>query len=84
MQSCPAAQSLFCLHAGFASAALAQTPCGEHTLMRASICAHWRLVLHVYRQNPPMHCCGDAPLQSLVALQFGVGRVSTSHAPWLQ
>jgi hypothetical protein len=84
MQSCPAGQSLCCLHAGFASVELAQIPCGVQTSMRTSIAVHCALVVHVYSQNPPRHCCGEAAWQSLVCVQFGFGRVSGSQAPWLQ
>ena len=42
------------------------------------------LVVQVYSQKPPTHCCGALPWQSVVVVQFGVGRVSGSHAPWLQ
>ena len=46
--------------------------------------AHCVLVVHVYSQKPPTHCCGDPPVQLLVWVQLGVGRVSGWHAPWLQ
>ena len=46
--------------------------------------AHCVLVVQVYSQKPPTHCWGEPPLQSLVCVQFGVGRVSGWHAPWLQ
>jgi hypothetical protein len=72
------------VHCGFASAALAQYPAGEHTSIRTSMSAHCVLVVHVYSQKPPTHCWGAPPLQSLVCAQFGEGRVFTWHAPWLQ
>ena len=41
--------------------------------------------MHVYLQNPPTHFFGVAlEPQSTSVEQFGVGRVSTTHAPWLQ
>ncbi len=40
---------------------------------------------HVYLQKPSTHFCG-APVVLHIAsdVQFGVGRVSTTHAPWSQ
>jgi hypothetical protein len=84
MQSSPLGQSLFCLQAGLASAALAQTPADVQTLMRASMRMQSLLLEQVYSQKPPTHVWGEPPLQSAVVLQFGEGRVSTTHAPWLQ
>jgi hypothetical protein len=73
------------VQAGFASAALAQYPADEQTPIRASIKAHCLLVVHGYSQYPLTHACASAvPLQSLAWVQFGVGRVSVWHAPWLQ
>jgi hypothetical protein len=83
-QSCPAAQSLFDVHCGFASVALQQTPLGPQTGMRASIDAHvnpW-VVGQSKRQKPVMHCWFD--LQSELPAHTGFGRVSGTHAPWLQ
>ncbi len=52
--------------------------------MRTSMSAHCVLVVHVYSQYPATHCCAGFVWQSLVWVQFGVGRVFVSHAPWLQ
>jgi hypothetical protein len=46
--------------------------------------AHCVLVVQLNSQKPLMHCCGGFDSQSLVWVQFGVGRVSGWHAPWLQ
>ncbi len=50
MQSCPALHWLCWVHDGFASAALAQKPAGEQTLMRVSMCAHCELLVQGYSQ----------------------------------
>lgn len=53
-QSCPAGQSPFCVHCGFASVSLQHTP-SLHTGMRASIVTHPALSVQGYRQYPFTH-----------------------------
>ena len=55
MQSWPAAQSLFCLHCGFASTALWQYPALEQATKNASISKHCDSLAHVYSQKPATH-----------------------------
>src|SRR5688572_27808463 len=54
--------------------------------MRLSIVRQYWSLVHVYLQKPARHFFGvDAvPPHSLSVVQFVVGRVSTTHAPWLQ
>src|SRR5690349_13914056 len=54
--------------------------------MRLSIVRQYWSLLQVYLQKPPRHFFGvpAVPPHSLSVVQFGFGRVSTTHAPWLQ
>jgi hypothetical protein len=54
--------------------------------MRESIVRQYWSVVQVYLQNPPRHFFGVAlvPPHWLSLVQFGLGRVSTVQAPWLQ
>ena len=84
MHCSPEGQSLCWRHCGFASATVWQYPAAEQATNRASMRAHCVVVVHVNSQKPLTHCCGGFDSQSLVWLQFGLGRVSGWHAPWLQ
>ena len=88
MQSWPAAQSLACTHAALASACVRHTPSFAQYPMRVSIVRQYASpcdVEHVYLQNPSTHFCAAPPVLHCVSdVQFGVGRVSRTHAPWLQ
>lgn len=50
--------------------------------MRASIVRQSTSVAQMYLQKPDTH--DWFALHWLVCVQFGFGRVSTTHAPWLQ
>ncbi len=54
--------------------------------MRLSIVLQYWSVVQVYLQKPSRHCFGvDAePPHWSAVVQFGFGRVSITHAPWLQ
>jgi hypothetical protein len=54
--------------------------------MRLSIVRQYWSVEHVYLQKPPTHFFGVAavPPHCSSLVQFGFGRVSIAHAPWLQ
>jgi hypothetical protein len=52
--------------------------------MRLSMCVHVELSVHEYRQNPPTQLWVAAHADVSVVEQFGLGRVSGTHAPWLQ
>ncbi len=84
MHCSPDGQSLCWRHCGLACAAVSQNPAFEQATKRASMSAHCVAVVQVNSQKPPMHCCAGFDSQSLSWLQFGLGRVSGWHAPWLQ
>jgi hypothetical protein len=54
--------------------------------MRLSMVRQYGSASHVNLQNPPRHFFGVAgvPPHWSSVVQFGFGRVSTTHAPWLQ
>lgn len=81
-QLCPLAQSDCCVHIGFASVESRQTPSCPQYAMRASMSAHCMLVVQVYSQKPLTHSWFESHVEELV--HSGWGRVSGTHAPWLQ
>jgi hypothetical protein len=74
------------VQAAAASAAVRQTPSFAQVPMRASIVSQYWSVVQVYLQKPPWHFFGVAavPPHWASEVQFGVGRVSMTQAPWLQ
>lgn len=88
MQTLPPVQSLEATHCAFASADVRQTRSFAQKPMRLSMVRqYWSPVgsdeEHVYLQNPPRHFFGVAavPPHCVSSVQFGLGRVSTTHAP---
>jgi hypothetical protein len=79
------------VHCAFASVLERQTRSFPQYPMRLSMVRqYWSPVSpvaeQVYLQKPPMHFFGVSavPPHWVSSVQFGCGRVSISHAPWLQ
>ena len=73
-------------HEAFASVAVRHTLSLAQNPMRLSILRQDSSLAQVNLQNPPRQRFGVSvlPPHWLSVVQFGVGRVSGAHAPWLQ